>query len=352
MGRPRKRQREEEDHTQAFSGVLRSFGEGDEGMASPLLDTDLATFSSNGIETVDFQHVSSDPKGIWDTQQAGNDSELGGGHSIDATFQTFDVPGFPPTIGFPILDPSLDFHTFFPIESPNTAPLQTPSGLTDGAAGSPSFDTLHGGCSCLVKLNSTLVTFQSPPAPSFPYSMGPLRKAIQCGYEVVRCQKCPQGYNTAIQNSMLLVALLQMLINEYTKLLKHIDERAKTGESIAFRVGEVSSCFDQRHTGTPDCPMAINIDLNGEEWRMLAQKGVRQEVFGSAESKECLLNIIEEMRDRQMMWHKNCSQGSHPDHVHTHNDSVTQPGSGKGDPICAQLIYIDHLKRMLAALKL
>lgn len=353
MGRPRLRRREEEDHTQAFSGDLRSFGEGGEGMASSLLDTDLATFASNGIDIVDFQSISSEGAWIWGNQQAGNNSEFRGGHSVDTTFQTIDVPGFPPSIGFPILDLSQDSHTF-PSDAPNPAPLQTFSGFDDGAASSPLFDTpqAQGGCLCLGKLHSTLVTFQSLPAPWFPYSMGPLRKALRCGYEVVRCQKCPQGFNTAIQNSMLLVALLQMLINEYTKLLKHIDERAIKGESIAFRIGEVSSCFDQRHTGTPDCPMAINVDLNGEEWRMLARKGVRQQVFGSVEGKECLLNIIQEMRDRQAVWHESCSQGSHSLQDQTHSEPVTQPGGEEGSPMCAQLVHIDHLKGLLGALKL
>lgn len=351
MGRPRKRQREEEDHTRASSAGL-SFGDiGFGWMASPLLDPDLAAFSSNGMGSLDFHPVSSGV-GTQDMEQNGNNGDFYGGHSIDATFHTLDAPDFLPTVGFPTGHPSQDPHTFSPMYPANTAPLQPSFGLDEGATSSPSSNTMQGGCVCLGNLYSTLATFQSLPAPSFPYSMGALRKATRCGYEVVRCQKCPQGYNTAIQNSMLLVALLQMLINEYTKLLKHIDERAIKGESIAFRVGEVSSCFDQRHTGTPDCPMAINVDLNGEEWRMLARKGVRQEVLGSAEGNECLLNIIQEMRDRQVVWHESPCQGGHPPQDRTHTGSVNQPGGEKENSVCVQLTYIDHLKRMLEALEL
>lgn len=319
----------------------------DEVTASSLLNAELAAFSSNGMGALDLQSASSRVA----AQQAGNDSHNFESHGIHATYQPLDGARFPPTLGFPTWNPSQDFSTILPVNSPNPAPLQISSALDIGATGNPFYETIQGGCSCLGNLFSTLATFQSLPAPSFPYSMGALRKALRCGYEVVRCQICPQAYNTLIQNAMLLVALLQMLINEYTKLLKHIDERATSGESIAFRVGEVSACSDRRHIGTPDYPMAITVNLNGGEWQMLARKGVRQEVLGSADGDHALLNIIQAMKDRQVQWHEGFFQECHPPRVQNPNDSINQAG-GAGDRMCAQIIYTDHLKRLLESLKL
>ncbi len=348
MGRPRKRQQKEKDHTHAYTAGFRSLEEpSDEVTASSLLNPGLATFSSNGMGALDLRSASS---GVA-AQQAGNDSYNFESHGFDATYPPFDELGFPPIAGFPTWNPTQDFSTIIPISSPNPAPLQISPASDLGATGNHSFENIQGGCSCLGNLFATLATFQSLPAPSFPYSMGALKKALHCGYEAVRCQICPQEYNTAIQNSMLLVALLQMLINEYTKLLMHIDERATNGESIAFRVGEVSACSDRRHTGTSDCPMAITVDLNGEEWQMLARKGVRQEVLGSADGDQSLLNIIQAMKDRQVLWHNGFFQDCHPPRVQDPNDSVTQAG-GAADRMCAQIVYIDHLKRLLESLKL
>lgn len=352
MGRPRKRQREEGDHTLASENNSPSFTVGlSKSMDSTLWAPDLATFTSDGTGTLHFPSDNATMKNQ-DLGISSNDVGSYDDFNIDASFQSAGLSSFLRGSGFPTLDPAQDPQTFPPFISTPMTPMQTLPDLNQRATGDTLSKMECNGCLCFGNLYSTLATFQSLPAPSFPYSMSALRKALRCGYAVVRCQTCPQKYNTAVQNAMLLGALLNMVINEYSKLLKHIDERAASGESIAFRVGEASSCYDQRHTGTPDCPMAINVDLNGDEWRMLARKGVRQEVVGSVEGEESLVKLVQEMRDRQMVWHESFSKGSHPHDGNVHSDPRNKLEGLKEDPICAQLIYIDHLKRMLDALEL
>lgn len=227
--------------------------------------------------------------------------------------------------------------------------LHTPPNIPD-ELGSNDFvaGNVAIGCSCLSNLYSMLAKFQSLPEPSFPYSMGALRNAAALGHDVVACHDCLQAHNTAIQNSMLLGTLLQLLIMEYAKLLKHIDEKSKQAEKIAFRFGDSSSLFDSRHTGRPDCPMAINVELSGDEWRTLARKAIGQEVVGNSQSSRGLVGLIQEMRDRQTSWRERFStsqcRGFH---------SVDQHQSSEAsDHLCVQDLYIDNLRRALEALGL
>ena len=212
-------------------------------------------------------------------------------------------------------------------------------------------DGAKTGCACLPNLYSTLALFQSMPAPSFPYSMGLLKKTTRLGHDVVGCQICPNAYNTAVQNSMLLGTLLQILINEYAKLLKYIDERSVNSDKIPFHVGEQSSLLDSRHTRIPNCPMAISIDFSGEDWRTLARKAISQEVLGSSDSGSSLIGLVDTMKNRQNKWHERQPTGVH---VASHDhDCATQPQPGaKANDMCVQATYVEHLKKSIKALGL
>lgn len=124
-----------------------------------------------------------------------------------------------------------------------------------------------------------------------------------------------------------------MLINEYARLLKYIDERSTNSDKIPFRVGEQSPLLDSRHTRTPDCPMAINIDLSGEDWRTLARKAISQEVLGSSDSGSSLIGLVDTMKNRQNKWHERQPTGVN---VASHDhDCATQPQPGAKPTICA-----------------
>ena len=232
--------------------------------------------------------------------------------------------------------------------------LQTPPNAPDEQDNDDRMaENTATSCSCLSNLYSMLANFQSSPSPSFPYSMGILKSAAALSREVVMCQCCTQMYNTALQNSMLLGTLLHLLIMEYAKLLKHIDEKSKESEKMAFRFGDPSSTSDSRHTGLPDCPMAITIDITGDEWRTLARKAVAQEVLGNSQGSLGLVGLVQKMKERQVSSHERFSKGqclvipaaNHPPNNH-------QPNAEKPDHSCAQIMYIDNLQRSLKALGL
>lgn len=340
MGRPRKRRREEEgvihDEKDGRGAVENGFSNetGDKS-----LHQYLAGVSGNGLATNDNQWF---------------DNGLGANGFQDGDF---DFPfrqqsGSDSILGFPAWDPSQDMNSYSSISSDNSSQSQKPSTTLDhDFADTPPTDDAQTGCSCLPKLYAVLASFQSMPAPSFPYSMGTLKKANRLGHEVVRCQICPQTYNTAVQNSMLLGTLLQMVNNEYAKLLKHIDERSATGDKIPFRVGEPSSPCDSRHTGMPDCPMALNIDLSGEDWRMIARKAIRQEILGNTDSNEGLAGLVDAMRNRQTIWHERYASEVHAA-GHDHSAATHGQNGDEANRICVQVAYIDQLKKSLEILNL
>lgn len=351
MGRPRKRRREEEGVTEYPDGSAR----GSEGKAVGPPHV--------GLQDPDYAPVSGYEPGLGvdDFHFSGNSFEesdmflFGAGKELDVSngerFQ-FDLPEGPASNlqqGFTDWDFSQDLGQLFSTFADVPLQLHTPPNIPDELS---SNDITAGdvaiGCSCLSNLYSMLAKFQSLPEPSFPYSMGALRSAAALGHDVVTCHDCSQAHNTAIQNSMLLGTLLQLLIMEYAKLLKHIDEKSKQVEKIAFRFGDSSSPFDIRHTGGPDCPMAINVELSGDEWRTLARKAISQEVVGSCPTSRGLTGLIQEMRDRQASWRERLSERQCRGlHSADQQRSSETPGHQ-----CVQNLYIDNLERALEALGL
>lgn len=163
--------------------------------------------------------------------------------------------------------------------------------------------TSDAGCSCLTNLYSTLSSFQKLPPPSFPYSMGVLTKATTVARDALHCQQCPTVYATALQNLMSLCTLLPLLAHEYGKLLTHIDERAAQGATMSFKMGENSLDQIHLHSGTLDCPMSFDIDLSAAEWRVMARRVVRQKVVRSSGADQSVLELLEELENRQRSWH-------------------------------------------------
>ena len=333
MGRPRKRRREGEGNIYAAMEALQGAGNSstrreEDRHESQYLD-DFSSHNSLGMGDLSCPNIEFDMAGYQDDNldlQIPNSDSLSEYRAWDASQHVDGGSNFAAT------DPTQ---------------LQTsPSRIGhDNVGGGPTT------CACLPKLYSTLGSFQSPPQPSFPYSMGLLRNAVCLGHTVVRCQICPQTYNTGVQNVMLLGTLVQMISNEYSKLLKHIEQRSANEGKITFRVGEHSFSWDSRHTGTPDCPMGIDIDLSGAEWQMLARKAVRQGVLGGSNSTESLMALVDAMRERQHSLHRGYCPNRHIA-GHEHNVTKHAHDGGLANGVCLTVTFIDQLRKSIEALRL
>ena len=182
-------------------------------------------------------------------------------------------------------------------------PEKVPELTQDTGTASPPSDDARPQCRCLSKLYVTLAAFQDPPPPSFPYSMTSLKRACKLAGEVVGCKACGSRYNTALQNSMLLGTMINLIITDFRRLLTHVEERAKTTEKLSLRMAENNTDLEHLHTGTPDCPMGIDIELDGAQWKAVADKAIRRELFGTPDHRG-LAQIVDQMKERQLEWHE------------------------------------------------
>ncbi|KAL9630894.1 MAG: hypothetical protein Q9164_006188 [Protoblastenia rupestris] len=349
MGRPRKRRRDEDLHSPAIDpwGFGYSGGEvgvtledyGDNVHFPDILDPQ---FSSNGFAQPDLLGPES-TDGTTESNVLGLDypapstQDLGAsGLGHDGFFLDYTPNGLPDSQGWASTPTQLD----------------TPLITTNYNHNNQDPDQIASiSCGCLPDLYKLLSSFPSTTNPSFPYSIGLLKQSTNKGRAVLVCEVCPKAYNTALQNSMLLGTLMNLVISEYAKLLKHIDERSEKEDKIVFRMGEHHTPEKAHlHTGNIDCPMAISIDLSGAEWRILARKAVRKEISGDHPGDQCLASLVDGMKDRQIQWHHNLSK-----EAHQHGQGFKQDGNGTrtaNECICTQVMYIDQLKRSLDALGL
>lgn len=333
MGRPRKRRREDEGNMFATMESLDGAGDPTNWPDGSQLQSqylaDLANYSSLGMGDLSYASMGFDMEGYQDD-------------APDLQIQQSD--SLPEN---PAWSPSLHRNADPSCASKDPIQLQTsPFGIGDDNVGGT-----HTTCACLPNLYSTLASFQSLPQPSFPYTLGLLKNAVRLGHGVVQCQICPTTYNTGVQNAMLLGTLVQLILNEYAKLLKHIEQRAANEDRIAFRFGEHSTSLDSRHTGGPDCPMGINIDLSGEEWQLLARKAIKQGVVGSSNSADSLVTLIDAMKERQQTLHRRYLPDTHSA-GHGQNVTKIAPTRDSTNDVCLQITFIDQLRRSLEALQL
>ena len=348
MGRPRKRRREEPGDTDNRDGSIRASNGGVVGVSHE--NSDLATLLENepglGTDVFHFPEHRLETHGVVPT---GGGSRLSLPNIEASSLHSPGVLLADLEQGFPNWDLSHDLGQSFSTSVDVPMQLQTPPSAPDELDSSDQIaDNAVPGCSCLSDLYSMLARFQKLPAPSFPFSMGALKIAAALSRRVVACHHCSQTFSTALQNSTLLGTLVQLLIMEYAKLLNHIDERCKQAERIAFRLGDPSSVYDSRHTGLPDCPMSINVDLSSDEWRTIARKAVAQEVLGNSQGSLSLVGLVQEMNDRRISWRERFSTGLCTEfHTAGHQHSSEHP-----DHLCAQAVHLDNLKRSLEALGL
>jgi hypothetical protein len=120
-------------------------------------------------------------------------------------------------------------------------------------------------CTCLSLMYLTVTELQSVQSFHFPQVVVPLRKAMGVLSELINCPQCPKDNFSAIQNIASVVALCKAIIERFNKVLMVIDKEAErleqSGEKKPYRIGDNSPELQHLHTGTLDCPMGFNIEI-------------------------------------------------------------------------------------------
>ena len=148
------------------------------------------------------------------------------------------------------------------------------------------------------------------PTFEFPYQLPPIKSAIRTTKGVLECSQCPKESTSAMQNIMMLITLVTTITDSYRKMLVYIDNetaRAEAaGEKKNYRIGDNSPEKWHMHTGTLDCPMGFNIDLDPDQWKSLARQVIKADVHGSANaSSTSLMGLVGSLEERQVRWHEN-----------------------------------------------
>ena len=100
-------------------------------------------------------------------------------------------------------------------------------------------------------------------------------------------------------------------------------------------MGDMSVETLHLHTGGLDCPMGFEIELAAEEWRKLAKKVIKTEVLGKGKAPNPLINLVEQMEQRQKKWH---TVGDYTERGHMFGDCREAMPHNSREPVCLRMI--------------
>ncbi|KAK5120597.1 hypothetical protein LTR85_006253 [Meristemomyces frigidus] len=372
MGRPKKRQRTDDEQADAGSGLearrsrgparqqawtgARVDGQEDIGASAALVRDALAYFAPAGSDLQPWLPPADWPMPIPIPHE----------HALPSLTPD-SSSNSPPTINLPPelrsashshSHPSNNTHTHTPAHPPNPSTqshlLHLDPSLASGTnLGCPP--SANPTCACLSTLYLTLSTLQSLSTFAFPFALHPLREAMSTASEVLACRHCPTKFLNAVQNTHLLGTLLMSIAERFSKVVESIDSEAIraecSGETKKFRLADLndastsSASSHLHHTGGLGCAGAFSIDLSPVEWRGMAKKVVRAEVHGPSDGNgrtycpyPYFTDLTKRMQERQETWHS----GAHalpPDFPRDgEGQLIGGPRMPKEDHICLKLI--------------
>jgi hypothetical protein len=146
----------------------------------------------------------------------------------------------------------------------------------------------------------------------FPQVIIPMRKAMSTLSEIIHCPHCPKEAFTATQNVTSIVALFKAILERFNKVICWIDAEAQrleqTGEKKPYRIGDNNPALHHLHTGTLDCPMGFNIELEATDWKRLVKAALKTEVYGGGSNPMPLMDLLKEAEARQHKWHESAAR--------------------------------------------
>jgi hypothetical protein len=194
-------------------------------------------------------------------------------------------------------------------------------------------------CSCILILTSNLTRLNSLSTFHFPRSLNELQSIISSTYTALICESCPLQRVTGFQNVSVLLSVLGSLVERFRGLLAHVnferDRLLATGGQMPIRIGDATPENFHYHTGTKDCPMAINLFMDGAQWAKLALGAVEKAEKGPGPS---LRGLIDDFEARQKRWHADPKMKG----VMMARDSQAQNLNGSGS--CLALLSMVRLQ--------
>ncbi|CAD0107369.1 unnamed protein product [Aureobasidium uvarum] len=188
-------------------------------------------------------------------------------------------------------------------------------------------------CACLSSIYLTLENLRSMVTIEFPSSLQCLRDALHTSKSCIDCQVCPVQYLTATQNAQLIGTLLISIAERYDRILKDIASDATKAEEAAqmktLHIGGLETPRPRHeHIGGIDSNEPLVLELPPLEWRKLANRVVKAEVYGtSVASRINFVSVLTSLEERQARWHimeptEDCPNPARRRHdMHDHNNN-------------------------------
>ena len=160
---------------------------------------------------------------------------------------------------------------------------------------------------------------------TFPQSLGPIRFSLRKAEEILICSKCHENRTQRQQNTLFMITLLTSLGCAFDKLLKDVDSEAQSlcamGEKKLFTMGDASPQFMHLHTGTRDCPMRFDVNMDAEDWRKMAFEAIKTQISNIGNDGGLTLSsMLDRFEERQRNWH--AAAGVQPSEGSSHTDST------------------------------
>jgi hypothetical protein len=250
-----------------------------------------------------------------------------------------------------MVDPHPIPHTASTVDYTSTSAYsQSPAYHTPASGtgcGSPTVFSQRT-CNCMSILTNIMEQMRTFETFQFPISVGLLRNALSTVKMVIDCQVCADGGMSALQNTTLLQATLFSLVDRFNVMLKSMnteaDRLAQTGETKCLKVADPTD-LTIMHTGTPDCPAGLVVQISGEQWREMSRRALRKLLYGEGDGLSALLDIWE---SRQTKWHSDLEMLLRRQEILTDADCQGEDGTQPGGCISV----ISRIRSVLGSIKI
>lgn len=162
----------------------------------------------------------------------------------------------------------------------------------------------------------------------FPIALTPLRAALLTSRGMLLCQVCPKKLVSSRQNVMLLFSLLQSIASGFQTLLRDIDKETlraqQAGETKIFDSGDSSAINLHLHTGLPDCPGNLALELEPAEWNAIVKRAVKKHAFKQRNGTLCLDALVDAVEQRQRAMHSGIQATDEWDEIRAAGENVPQ----------------------------
>jgi hypothetical protein len=167
--------------------------------------------------------------------------------------------------------------------------------------------------------------------------------------DLIHCDQCPKESYSAIQNVQSVVSVIKAIVERFNKVLIEVDREAirleETHQKKPYRIGDNSQALRHLHTGTLDCPMGFNIEIEGKDWKKLVKTALKTEVYGGGSNPRPLLDLLKEIETRQESWHNN---------RHSWSDEMKQLHAGRHEcdsSTACEALGAQHIRRAIGNLR-